>query len=1061
MSNASAVEAVLFAALEKPTAAERTAFLDSACAGDAELRRQVEKLLKAHANVGNFLQKPVVALPAAAPEPADDTQALDAATDGPDARPPGGTGLYLARTEGGGAIDEENPLAFLQLTTRPDSLGRLGHYEVLEVLGRGGFGIVFRAFDVQLQRVVAIKVLAPEMAGTALACKRFLREARSSARVRHENVVQIYTVEEEPLPYLVMEFVPGETLQQRLDRTGHMEMTEVIQLGRQIAEGLAAAHGTGLIHRDIKPGNILIEAGPNQHVKITDFGLARTAEDASITRSGVISGTPMFMAPEQASAGTLDHRADLFSLGSVLYLMCSGRPPFRAPGTLAVLKRVIEDTPRPIREIIPEVPQWLCDLIARLHAKKPDDRIATAREVADLLGYGLAALQAHGSVKPPSVAAPAPVHKTPPAWKTPEAAPAIKLRSHRRRWLVAAAMFLTLLGGLALTETTGVSDVRGTVIGLFSPEGTPEIRVAKVASREPVTDTKTGRQGVQVSQGGKDTEPAKTPNPKQPAPELPKPKTATLEPKDWLDAVAKEPLPQQIESLNRKMLEVNKLAVKMAFEPKEGPPTKCTITAGIPYLIWPLLALPSLTALDLTQTSVTDFTPLARLPLTELNVNLIVDNVKSEAALKSMATLKTVNGRPAAEYWAERAALRKEIDDMVVKASTLSLNGRQAWFRSVMKKLNPKWTGNAGGGLSKDKTNGLITLLFTLAGSEGPVFDFSPVRALGLEAIHLFGTNQLCDFSPLAKSKLQIFRYVNANGSLRDLSPLAGLPLKELDLTGAWNLIDISPLAGMKLESFQLWHFSNVTDVKVLHDMPITTLALPHLITDLKPFKTMKLTSLGCSATDLGPLAGLPLETLTFRGSRPADLSPLAGMKLKHYTSIEFNGYWLWFRTDYEPDEKMFRAMPLVTINGKPAATFWAAYDADRKALQEFVTATAKLAPADAVAAVNEALKKKGRALDDSRIEDGAVVEVKLSQIQGSKFELNPLGPLKAFPRLKKITIADISPYHWPNLAPLMKLPIEEIVCTPATVAGNTIILRQMPTLKTINGKPAAEVLTR
>src|SRR5262249_4400477 len=147
-----------------------------------------------------------------------------------------------------------------------------------------------------------------------------------------------------------------------------------------------------------------------------------------------------------------------------------------------------------------------------------------------------------------------------------------------------------------------------------------------------------------------------------------------------------------------------------------------------------------------------------------------------------------------------------------------------------------------------------------------------------------------------------------------------------------------------------------------------------------------------------------------------------------------------------EPDEKTFRAMPLVTINGVPAAKFWAAYDADRKALEEFVTATAKLAPAEAVAAVNEALKKKWRALADSRIEDGAVVEVKVSPMQGIKGELNPLGPLKAFPRLKKITIADnmlLRQIYWPDLAPLMKLPIEEIVCTPEAVTGNTIILRQ------------------
>jgi eukaryotic-like serine/threonine-protein kinase len=205
MSQASAVEALLFAALEKPTAAERIVFLDSACAGDTELRRQVEKLLKAHADAGDFLNKPVGELLAAAPEPSDAAQALDGSTDR--------GGGNLAQTEGDGVSDDpDGALDYLQPPARPDALGRIKHYEVLEVLGKGGFGIVFRAIDETLQRVVAIKMLRAQIAATSSARKRFLREARSSAMVRHENVVQLYAVEEQPVPYLVMEFIPGETL---------------------------------------------------------------------------------------------------------------------------------------------------------------------------------------------------------------------------------------------------------------------------------------------------------------------------------------------------------------------------------------------------------------------------------------------------------------------------------------------------------------------------------------------------------------------------------------------------------------------------------------------------------------------------------------------------------------------------------------------------------------------------------------------------------------------------------------------------------------------------------
>ncbi|MFO0802890.1 MAG: SUMF1/EgtB/PvdO family nonheme iron enzyme [Gemmataceae bacterium] len=290
------------------------------------------------------------------------------------------------------------PLGFLEPATRPDSLDRIGHYEVLQVLGQGGFGIVLRAFDDMLHRVVAVKVLAPQMASTSPARKRFLREARSSAQVRHENVVQVYEVGETPLPYIAMEFIPGETLQQRLDLIGPVESAEVVRIGRQIADGLAAAHAQDLIHRDIKPGNVLLEGGAGR-VKITDFGLARAADDASISQSGVIAGTPMYMAPEQALGHKLDQRADLFSLGSVLYQMASGRPPFRANGTVAVLKRVAEDTPRDIREIVPEVPQWLCNIIAKLHEKKPDERFQTAREVADVLADCEAQLKTDSKLK--------------------------------------------------------------------------------------------------------------------------------------------------------------------------------------------------------------------------------------------------------------------------------------------------------------------------------------------------------------------------------------------------------------------------------------------------------------------------------------------------------------------------------------------------------------------------------------------------------------------------------------------------------------------------------------
>ena len=215
---------------------------------------------------------------------------------------------------------------------KANALGRLGHYDVLEVVGRGGMGIVLRAFDEKLHRVVAIKVLAPALAASGPARQRFVREARATAAVTHDNVIAIHAVEETgPVVYLVMQFIDGQHPFKDKNRSqgGAQPLHEILRIGRQVAEGLSAAHRQGLVHRDIKPANILLENGI-ERVKITDFGLARAADDSSLTQSGVIAGTPMYMSPEQANGQHVDHRADLFSLGSLLYAICTGHTPFRA-----------------------------------------------------------------------------------------------------------------------------------------------------------------------------------------------------------------------------------------------------------------------------------------------------------------------------------------------------------------------------------------------------------------------------------------------------------------------------------------------------------------------------------------------------------------------------------------------------------------------------------------------------------------------------------------------------------------------------------------------------------
>ena len=245
-----------------------------------------------------------------------------------------------------------------------ESPSRIGPYEVIERVGRGGMGEVFRAVDPALDRVVALKILAPALADNPEARRRFLREARAAAAVCHEHVVTIHAVDDSgDLPYLIMQFVAGRSLQEKIDREGPLGLKEILRIGMQVASGLAAAHAQGLVHRDIKPANILLENGV-ERVKITDFGLARAASDPGLTRSGTIVGTPNYMSPEQARGEAVGPRSDLFSLGGVLYAMATGEPPFAADSAYAVLRRVCDDAPRPIRELNPESPDWLAATIA-------------------------------------------------------------------------------------------------------------------------------------------------------------------------------------------------------------------------------------------------------------------------------------------------------------------------------------------------------------------------------------------------------------------------------------------------------------------------------------------------------------------------------------------------------------------------------------------------------------------------------------------------------------------------------------------------------------------------
>lgn len=348
---------------------------------------------------GSSVRCPVCAQLVQVPHP----PALAAALDAPLAAiiPAQDLDLFEARStlpaEGaGGGSHTTHIFPFLDAPKEPGEIGRLDHYRVFRLIGQGGMGVVFEAEDTVLRRRVALKVMRPELARNEAARLRFLREARSAAAIHHPHVVTIYQVgPDRNVPYLAMELLHGESLETRLRRVGKIPVSEVLRIGREIAEGLAAAHQRGLVHRDVKPANVWLtlagegdasrpHAGPT--VKLIDFGLALLGgDDANLTRSGAVLGTPAYMAPEQADGGAVDGRADLFSLGCMLYRMATGEVPFKGQGTISTLRAMVKTQPQSPSIGTPEVPSALSRLILQLLAEDPNQRPASAAVVATRL----------------------------------------------------------------------------------------------------------------------------------------------------------------------------------------------------------------------------------------------------------------------------------------------------------------------------------------------------------------------------------------------------------------------------------------------------------------------------------------------------------------------------------------------------------------------------------------------------------------------------------------------------------------------------------------------------
>lgn len=372
-----------------------------------------------------------------------------------------------------------------------DLVGRrvADRFEVQEKLGSGGMGSVYLAAQEPVGRQVALKVLNEELSHDHESVARFRREAKAASMLKSPHTVTLYDFgqDDDGLLFLVMELLEGESLRERLDRLSRLEWQEALQLVRQVAESLSEAHAAGIVHRDLKPDNIFItrDGSGRERVKVLDFGIARLLQSVegteSLTQKGIIFGTPGYMSPEQAKGVEVDARADLYSLGVVLYELLAGAPPFAAESIVMLLSQHITEDPEPIGARAPDLPPELEALVARLLAKDPDDRFQCADELLDELDalLGQSAPSSSSRPVPVTVTQPSPPDEQPPK---DEASTQVKPTVTSRKSPLPVIVAVTLLVGLGVTAILFATGFVG------RPEATPREQRSEATNHGPGTD---------------------------------------------------------------------------------------------------------------------------------------------------------------------------------------------------------------------------------------------------------------------------------------------------------------------------------------------------------------------------------------------------------------------------------------------------------------------------------------------------------------------------------------------------------------------------------------------
>jgi serine/threonine protein kinase len=716
----------------------------------------------------------------------------------------------------------EAGFSFLSPPQGPDELGRMGHYRVQRLLGRGAMGIVFAAEDGRLSRVVALKVMRPSIAEEPEARQRFLREARAMAAMgASPHLAPIYEVgEANGLPFLAMEYLEGESLDRWLARHKQLGAAEIIQLGREIAAGLAAAHARGLVHRDIKPANLWVQA-PQGGIKVLDFGLARPAKDTKLTQTGIIAGTPAYLSPEQAQDQPLDARSDLFSVGCVLYEVCAGRVPFQGRNALALLTAVTTVAPSPLRNLRPDLPPALTDLVMELLSKRPVDRPASAQELMlrlDEISQG----------------------------KTAPRSPARWPLTYVLTGLAAAVLLLVVGPQLLVRTSKGLVEIRtddptirvsvekdGELITILDPVGNQKIELVagdyhvKLMPDNP--DAKLSTDKFSLVRGGQEVLTVKRLN------NIPKAADEA-----WVRRVANMPPDEQIKAVIDRLCELNPDYKADVRSRKEG---------GF-VVEWhmstenvaDISALRALTGLQrLTCAGARVNRPLSSLaPLQGLKLKFL------DCSFTDVADLSPLVGMPLEELICRDTRVKDLTPLRGMDLQSLSCDSTRVTDLSPLS------------GSKLTFLNCRNTEIATLAGLKGckltrlycdntKVKDLDPLRGMKLIELNC-GVTAVASLAPLEGMKLKFLGF--GQSEIEDLSPLKGMNIETL-WANHCHIKDLSPLQGMDMKT--MWcGTTKVTDLKPLLNMPLRDVGF-----DLK------------SDTDLTPLWP-SRKTLTIINGRPA-----------------------------------------------------------------------------------------------------------------------------------------------------------------------------------------------